>query len=206
MSRRKSNERKAKNDFYIITNGAQTESNYFDSIKAKKSIYSVRIVFSNRDPIGMIEDAKEVLPKANQVWCVFDIDYTHRDNRLVPALKEARKFGIKIAYSNKAFEVWLISHFEQFKAKRSLSEYANILTKHLYALGCREKYDKVDKKLLKSYFIPRYKDAVINAKIVYQKYDKEFNESGHKADLPPIWEWDASTTVYKLIEALQLRE
>lgn len=197
---------KAKNDFYIVTNGAQTEMNYFNLIKSKKSIYSIRTVFSNRDPIGMVEYAKSFLPNANQVWCVFDIDYTYRDNRLIPALEEARKSGIKIAYSNKAFEVWLISHFEQFKAKKYLSEYANILTKHLKESGYQGKYDKVDEKLLKNYFIPKYKDAVVNAKIVYQKYDREFCKRAQEEEMPPIWDWDASTTVYKLIEALQLRE
>ena len=205
MGRRK-DVRKVKNDFYIVTNGAQTEINYFNLIKSKKSIYSIRTVFSNRDPIGMVEDAKALLSNANQVWCVFDIDYTHQDNRLIPALKEARKFGIKIAYSNKAFEVWLISHFEQFEAEKPLSEYANILTKHLTDLGYRGKYNKVDEKLLKNYFVPRYKEAVVNAKIVYQKYDKEFNKNGKGGEMPPIWKWDASTTVYKLIEALKLQK
>lgn len=205
MARRKSDQRKVCNDFYIITNGAQTEKNYFDLLKAKHSVYSVHVKFENADPLGLVEYAKGFLNNANQIWCVFDIDYTHDDGRLVPALNLAEQYGIKIAYSNKAFEVWLISHFKTFKIKMPIGNYSGVLTAYLNDIGYSDAYDKTDKSLLQKYFIPNYKAAIDNAKIVYQHYVKQHNEECGPNSKMPIWEWDASTTVFKLVEALKLR-
>lgn len=41
---RKSDKYIARNVFYIITNGAQTECNYFKLLKAKRSVYDVKII------------------------------------------------------------------------------------------------------------------------------------------------------------------
>lgn len=45
----------------------------------------------------------------------------------------------------------------------------------------------------------------MNAKIVYQNYVKAHNEK-HANQRQPIWEWVSSTTVYKLVEALKLKD
>ena len=47
--------------------------------------------------------------------------------------------------------------------------------------------------------------AVDNAKIVYQHYVKQHNEEYGPNSKMPIWKWDASTSVFKLVEALKLR-
>lgn len=202
---RKSDKLIARNLFYIITNGEQTECNYFKLLKSKRSVYDVKVIFQNADPLGLVQYAQDFVAEANQVWCVFDIDYTYKDKRLIPALKQAEENGIKIAYSNIAFEVWLISHFEKCKPTLQLKDYAQELDKLLKESGRSETYSKNDEKLLKGCFIPYYKTAMENAKIVYQNYVKE-----HNAKCPtqrqPIWSWISSTTVYKLVEALKLRD
>lgn len=106
---RKSNIRQTRDKFIILTNGEQSETNYFNLLKSRKSIYDIEVKFVNADPIGLVDNAEKLLPSANQIWCVFDIDYTYKDKRLLPALNKAKKIGVKIAYSNMAFEVWLIS-------------------------------------------------------------------------------------------------
>ena len=108
MARRKSDQRKVCNDFYIITNGEKTEKFYFDLLrKAKHSLYSVHVIFENADPYKLVEYAKNFCKTANQVWCVFDIDYNYQEGRLIPALKFAKENDIKIAYSNKAFDDYI---------------------------------------------------------------------------------------------------
>lgn len=194
-----------KNRFYIITNGEQTEYNYFKLLKSKRSVYDVKIIFENADPVGLVQYAKEYVAEANQVWCVFDIDDTYKDKRLVPALKQAEENGIKIAYSNVAFEVWLISHFEKCKTTLQLKDYAPELDRLLKASGRSETYSKNDEKLLKTCFIPNYKKAMENAKILYQTYIKEHNAK-YPNQRQPIWNWISSTTVYKLVEALNLKD
>ena len=194
-----------RNVFYIITNGAQTECNYFKLLKAKRSVYDVKIIFENADPLGLVQYAQRYIAEANQVWCVFDIDYTYNDKRLIPALKQAEESGIKIAYSNVAFEVWLISHFEKCKTTLQLDDYTDELDKLLKASGSNKKYSKTDEKLLKDCFIPNYKIAMENSKIIYQNYVKMHNAK-YPNQRQPIWNWVSSTTVYKLVEALKLKD
>lgn len=198
-----SNKYKAKNKFYILTNGEQTEKNYFELLKAKHSIYEVKVEFVNADPLGLVEYAIRNYKDANQVWCVFDIDNSHKDNRLVPALKKAEDNGIKIAYSNMAFEVWLISHFDRCEKELQVKDYPSILNTYLKSKGVT--YSKNDKELLKKYFVPFCKDAVQNAKVVYQTRVKNFREVCPN-DRLPIWNWNSSTDVFKLVEALKLKD
>lgn len=201
---RKSNKLITRELFYIITNGAQTENNYFHLLKTKHSIYDVKIIFQNLDPLKLVQFAQTLVKDANQVWCVFDIDHTYEEKRLSPALKNAKNNNIKIAYSNVAFEVWLISHFEKCKAALQLDDYETELNRHLSKKG--RKYSKSDEKLLKEIFLPNYKKAIENAKIIYQNYVKDFYKTHSFQEDPPIWEWASSTTVYKLVEALKLKD
>ncbi len=198
-----SNKYQARNKFYILTNGEQTEKNYFELLKSKHSIYEVKVEFVNADPLGLVEYAIRNFKDANQVWCVFDVDNSHKDNRFVPALKKAEDNGIKIAYSNMAFEVWLISHFERCEKELQTKDYSTVLNKYFKDKGVT--YSKNDKELLKKYFIPLYKDAVQNSKVVYQTRVKNFREVCPK-DRLPIWNWNSSTDVFKLVEALKLRD
>lgn len=201
---RRSDKLTVRNTFYIITNGEQTEYNYFKLLKAKRSVYDVKIVFNNADPLGLVQLAQRYIAGANQVWCVFDIDYTFKEKRLIPALKQAEENGIKIAYSNVAFEVWLISHFEKCKTTLKLEDYGRELDKFLKKSGSHIVYSKANEKLLKDYFIPNYRKAMENSKIIHQNYVKEHNKNLHQ-QRQPIWKWTSSNTVYKLVEALKLR-
>ncbi|MCM1438525.1 MAG: RloB family protein [Roseburia sp.] len=200
---RVSNKYNARNKFYILTNGEQTEKNYFELLKAKRSIYDVKVEFDNSDPLGLVEYAIRNFKDANQVWCVFDIDSSYKDNRLVPALKKAEENSIKIAYSNVAFEVWLISHFERCDKELQVKDYAAIINAFIKDKGVT--YSKNDKELLRKYFIPLYKNAVQNAKVVYQTRVKNFRAVCPN-DRLPIWNWNSSTDVFKLVEALKLKD
>ena len=202
---RKSDKLVAKNLFYIITNGEQTEFNYLKLLKSKRSVYDVKVIFENADPLGLVQYAQKYIVDANQVWCVFDIDNSYRDGRLVPALKQAEASGIKIAYSNIAFEVWLISHFDKCKTTLQLKDYEHELNNLLQENGIDAKYEKNNEKLLKKHFLPNYKTAISNAKIIYQSYLRDHNAKNPN-QRPPIWNWASSTTVYKLVEALRLRD
>ena len=68
------------------------------------------------------------------------------------------------------------------------------------------KYEKADKELLSKHFIPRYKKAILNSKIVHQRYIKEYHISCGSHQREKIWEWNSCTNVYELIEALQLEK
>lgn len=203
---RKSDKLTAKTIFYIITNGEQTEKNYFRLLKRKRSIYDVKIIFQNADPIGLVQYASGLIKEANQVWCVFDIDYTDRENRLRPALKMAEETGVKIAYSNMAFEVWLISHYEKCDKELCVKDCQRELNRILKENGIEVAYDKTNEKMMRDCFVPKYKQAVEHSKIVYQQYVKGYNEGRRRDKILPIWDWNSSTTVFKLVEALKLKD
>lgn len=191
--------------FYIITNGKESEKNYFELIKCKKSLFDVQVFFVNADPCELVKFAVDYLDDANQVWCVFDVDNFLQEGKLIAALNLAEKRGVKIAYSNIAFEVWLISHFEKCKASYKLADYEKVINKYLKENGSKATYQKSDKNLLEKIFLPNYKQAITNAKVVHQKYIKEHIQQFGEDSKHKIWEWMSCTTVYKLIEELRLQ-
>lgn len=201
---RNTKERKTRDKFYIITNGQETECNYFTLLKSQKSIYDVKILYVNKDPYGLIECAKPYLTNANQVWVVFDIDNSYEEKRLIPALRLATQYGVRFAYSNLAFEVWLIMHFQECSKEMDIKGHKRILDKYLNKKKDGLSYSKNDKEILKKYFIPYYKTAMNNAKIGYQSRVAEHNQRYGENSQRKIWEWNSSTNIYKLIEALKL--
>ena len=204
MARKNYGKIKSRNTFYIITNGEKTEWNYFNLLKKYKSIYKVKVVFHNSDPFGLVTFACNKAEDANQIWCVFDIDSSYEEGRLIAAIKHAEKNGIKYAFSNRAFEVWLISHYKKCENYMDCQAHQKELDKYLM-LKAKQKYIKGDEKQLATYFVPCYKNAVQNAKIVHQKWVRDhLTECGSKSKYR-IWDWNSCTTVYKLVEALKLQ-
>ena len=100
MARRSKN-LQIRNTFYILTNGKETEKNYFDLIKSNKSIYDVKIEYHNLSSLQLVKYGLTI-PNANQIWCVFDIDNTMEENILIPTINLAKKNNINIAFSNKS--------------------------------------------------------------------------------------------------------
>ena len=200
---RKLNER---NKFYIFTNGESTEKNYFNLIKKNcGSIYDVTVKFLNDDPCQLVIHAAQIAKDANRIWCVFDIDNTFEEQSLIPAIKEANKLGIKIAFSNKAFEVWLLYHYKRFDKEMTNAELIEEMNKLLKSLNIKRTYDKADKSLLEKYFIPHIQTAMSNAKIVYQTRIRDHNNSKYNSKNYPIWEWNSCTNVFELMEDLRLK-
>lgn len=194
----------ARNKFYIITNGKETEKNYFELLRAQKSIYDVIIQFKNYDPLQLVEYAKTLLRDANQVWCVFDIDEFHKHGKIEGAIIEANNCGVKCAISNISFEIWLLSHYKECKVNLNAKQLKKEISKILNDEKNGTIYSKNDKKMLKQYFVPRCRIAIENAKRNHQKFIKDHNENfcGHPNH--PVWNWNPCTTVYMLVEELKL--
>ena len=192
-----------RNKFYILTNGRETEKNYFELLKSKKSIYDVKIEFHNKSPLGLVKYGKTLLD-ANQVWCVFDIDNTETEGTLNDAIRLASKTNVQIAFSNISFEVWLLSHFGKVEKAMNNTQIMSEMNKLLRnELKINKDYEKSDIDLLKKFFLPHYKDAILNSKIVYQKRIIAHQQSSQNTQYK-IGEWNPCTNVFKLVESLQL--
>jgi hypothetical protein len=74
----------------------------------------------------------------DQVWCIFDVDDFHKNNpdEFMCALNNAHKNGIKIAYINECFELWILLHFElQTAPPGKRKEYAPKIDSHFKSQG-----------------------------------------------------------------------
>lgn len=197
--RRTTNKIQSRKTFYIVTNGI-TEKLYFTALKSKKSQYEVKILCNSVDPYSLVERAAKVLDNANQVWVVFDIDNFHQENKVKPAIIEAKRLGIKCAISNIAFEAWLISHYDKIQDPCTAEGLQIKLSELIKAT-----YNKTDDKLMAK-LVNEYKNAVANSKVVFENRVKDYNQEHGEPAIYPIWNWNTCSTVYKLVEALQLKE
>ncbi|WP_044973691.1 RloB family protein [Ruminococcus sp. HUN007] len=203
---RKTKGLKQRDTFVIFTNGKETEKNYFTELRDyRHSIYDIKIKFESADPKGLLLRAIKELKtaNANKVWIVFDKD-EFPDDTIYETIKMARQYDIGIAFSNIAFEVWLISHFKKFNAEKKAKELLSELDSILKENGYRKGYEKNDSEVFKKVLFPKLEDAMHNANISLQKRIAEFNEVRPNEKSYPYCDWNSCTTVHKLIEDLKI--
>lgn len=135
---------------YIFTEGTKTEVNYFNSKKEEIRLSpNIEIIVNGlgESTINLVNCAlnyifiKKVNLKYDECWLVFDKDdFKDFDE----AIKTAEKNNLKVAYSNRCFEVWLLLHFDYLNSSLSRKDYESKLTKHLIKItGNRNiKYEK----------------------------------------------------------------
>ena len=200
---RRSKQLAVRDEFLILTNGKQTEKNYFEAIRANyKSIFKISVKFMNDDPVALVNHAIAEKTPRNRVWCVFDKD-EFLSASIDQAMKTAKENEIGVAFSNMAFEVWLIDHFKKCclekNAEKLVTDLDRILKANEYPAG----YSKEDKQMITEVLMPRLGDAVQTADIVMQTRIRQYKES-HNNENFPFCDWNSFTNVHKLIDALKL--
>ena len=101
------------------------------------------------------------------------------------ALARAPHRGVRVAYSNEAFELWYLLHFHFYNTAIPRQQYINMLSRllgHPYKKNSRTTYDE-----LRS----RQEDALRHARTLLAQYD-----------LPDPANDNPSTTVHLLVEEL----
>ena len=192
-------------EFIILTNGKATEKNYFKILRSLTiSIFEIKIKFSNSDPVNLVDEAIQYKHRANQVWVVFDKD-EFPDNAVISAMHSARLHSIGVAFSNAAFEVWLIDHFVELSQEKTAAELIPILDTYLKGSGYTKGYAKNDPDVIANVFIPRLTDAVHHADVSLQQRIAEYNPERPEVQDYPYFRWNSCTTIHRLIEALKLQ-
>lgn len=185
----------------IVCEGENTEPSYFSQFRL--STATIKPIGEGYNTISLVNRAAELAKEKDyeQVWCVFDkddFDVTDFNNAIVTA--EAQKFGV--AYSNQAFEYWIILHFDDHqgggmhrkdydKKLNSLlkpfklaydGERSKIITEEIFEVldGIDEKTNK-ERKVL----------AIQRAKRNYEQFEHD----------NPATE-ESSTTLFRLVETL----
>lgn len=105
----------------IYCEGENTEPSYFNKFKVSSA--TVKAFGEGKNTLSLVQEAIKIAKKAeddgkpfDKVWCVFDAD-PKPDNpsqlqNFNKAVALGNKVGFNTAYSNQAFEYWLILHFE----------------------------------------------------------------------------------------------
>lgn len=204
--KRPQKQKQIRDTILLITNGKQTESNYFKNITSSfTSMFKIKVEYKNEQPDKLVDYAKILsLNLYNQIWCVFDIDDTYKEGHLEYAIKEANKHNINIAFSNESFEVWLLCHLtNNISTTLNRKSYIKKINEILSANKINN-YQKNDEELLIKHFIPKALQATEIAKKHYQTMEANHQRQYKGNKNYPIWQWKSTTTVYQLIESLKL--
>jgi RloB-like protein len=137
----------------------------------------------------------------DQVWVVFDKDDFPADN-FDNAISKAESLGFQVAFSNQAFEYWLILHFENHQGgAMHRNDYDAKINQHL--LPFEIKYDGENSKIVEEQFFDimnaidaktgekRVNLAIKRAKSIYENIETTSFAAA-----------ESSTTVFKLVEEL----
>ena len=181
----------------IVCEGEKTEPHYFESFKMrlpKGMIRNIVIEGQGMNTTSLVNAATRKVKDSNdrfdQVWIVFDRD-SFTANHVNTACSRCDQLGYKIAFSNEAFELWYILHFEYLDAKITRSDYIIKLNKIFKKLGIAS-YKKNQKEIYT--ILQNHGDqskAIANAKRL-----ATFHTNVSPSDSKP------STSVYLLVEEL----
>jgi len=148
-----------------------------------------------------IDEAKKSYGKGidyTSVWCVFDRDSF--EENFGPAVKLCEThnkteytFKMFAAYSNEAFELWYLLHFDYIDAAISRKEYQRMLTDRIKKLTSNKKFEyaKNDPNMYNILY-KQQGTAIRNAKKLLAQYENREDYHNH----------NPCTTVYKLVEEL----
>ena len=199
--RRQTKARETRKKFLIVCEGEKTEVNYFKAFTVPKKI-EVRVKGEGKNSLSLVEKAIKIIDNLkqddsfDQIWCVFDKDNCSKE-QFNQAERLAKQKNIKIAYSNEAFEIWFILHFQYLDIATSRSKYPKILTtqmKKYRLLNEQEKYEKNREDMYEK-LKPYQTTAITNAAKLIQDRDEA---KKHPFDANP------STTVQELVQELNI--
>lgn len=176
----------------IVCEGEKTEPNYFRCFPKNPLVFDdIDIHGTGYNTISLVREAIRLKMIADRdskpfidVWCVFDKD-SFSANSFNDAICLAYTNGIKCAYSNEAFELWYLLHFDYCDSALSRTRYKKMLT------------DRLNKTYTKN-SLNMYKDLLAKQKNAIKNASRLFNL---KKDLP-YSQQNPVTTVYQLVKQI----
>ncbi|MFA6172631.1 MAG: RloB family protein [Kiritimatiellales bacterium] len=203
--KQKRQQRDLKPRLHIFCEGEKTEPNYLNGYIERcfpgTKLTLVRATKKNT-PIPLVEEAiaeksRRDIPEEDQFWVVYDRESSinYPDALHAEARDKAKANGIKIAFSNVCFEVWLLLHFQETVpncdscadlCKRSL------LKKHIpdYDKGVKRNYTAAEVSMAR-------KNAV--------KLNKQ-TKAGADASWTKPYQWNPYTNVHELLDEMDAHE
>lgn len=191
----------------IVTEGEKTEPNYFRNFSIRHNtmfVYEVTCEGTGENTLKVVEKAIELrdsqMVPYDSVWAVFDKDSFPPQN-FNAAISKAYVNGINVAWSNEAFELWYLYHFQHRVTAMNRDDYKAAISKAVNNTGRWKgkkayKYKKNDECNFE--IMTKYGDieqAIRNA----QHQHNSFTDSRYATHNP-------CTTVYKLVLQLLNRD
>ncbi len=186
QSGRKNNNKSNFYRFFIACEGEKTEVNYFKSLINTMS-HVIELDKGYIQGFGMSE--KALLDKADKIkkelernnnfefdsaWIVFDKD-NFKSDLFNAAINESKNKDFKSAWTNEAFELWYLLHFNYVNTAMSRDQYGEKLTEIIKGRGEKGfKYEKNDEHtygLLQKY--GNEKQAIKYAKRLREFFDNQ---------------------------------
>lgn len=129
----------------IVCEGEKTEPNYFRSFNMMKNssgmVYEVSTAGGGINTLQVVDKAIELRDKAasqgkayDSVWAVFDRD-SFKAADFDNAIVKAQSNNIGCAWSNEAFELWYVYHFDDRCTAMSRKDYKDVITQRVRATG-----------------------------------------------------------------------
>lgn len=185
----------------IVCEGENTEPSYFNQFRLTSA--TVKPVGEGYNTISLVNSAIQLADEKNyeQVWCVFDKDdFSDNDFNNAIVLAKANNFGI--AYSNQAFEYWLILHFNDHQGggihRDNYDDKINKLIKPFKVV-----YDGKKSKMINEDFFELLDgfDEKTNEKrvdLAIKRAERNYKQHNHSN---PAKE-ESTTTVFELVKEL----
>jgi hypothetical protein len=130
--KRKTNTKEVNVYFLIVCEGEKTEPNYFKSFKknVKSLVYHIETDGQGSNTKDLVKRTIRARDKSSQlydrVWVVFDKDSFPVAN-FNDAILLAEKNNIKAGWTNEAFELWYLLHFQNRITAMSREDYKGAL-------------------------------------------------------------------------------
>lgn len=203
--KRKENNRTKIVRFLIVCEGKCTEPNYFNALVQNhySQVREAQIEGKGKSTCSLVKQAIQMrleLEETNQlpydrVWVVFDKDDFQDFNK---AIALAKKHSLHVAWTNEAFELWYILHFQYLQAGVSRHQYIDILEKQIQKHpGYKDYvYKKNDPNIYRILSELGDEEA---AKRLAKKLRNSYSGKNYSTFNP-------CTTVYQLVEELEYPE
>jgi hypothetical protein len=193
--RKKKNTLKVNKRLYIVCEGGKTEYNYFKNVIDDSNIHTKLVevkvlqtkINTPKELINFLKGKRET--RSDELWAVFDHD---GHPNLGDAFNNAQNNNIRIAFSNIAFEYWVLLHFEE--TNRAFLKSRDIIS-YLNKRNHFPDYDKGDKNLYE-----RIKDKTATAELRAKRNRQAMEKANPGAR---IFEINPYTDVDKLLESIR---
>src|SRR5271156_4185574 len=123
--------RDKKKRFLIVCEG-QTEELYFKSFPVVTADIKPVHQGSSKSDLVACTHAYTEGEDYDEVWCVFDMDFKPGHNKQYEdynnAINAAQEAGYKCAYSNDAFELWFVLHYQYVDQEQERTFFYKILS------------------------------------------------------------------------------